>query len=87
MKLLLSALLLSSFVFSMQDPKNMSRKSLEEAYISSQQEIARQKQTVASLYASFDMIWNLHYGAPLERVQARADLKRLQLIAEFIIKK
>lgn len=68
----------------MNDPKNMSRETLEIAYNAAQFTIARQQQTMAEQQRTindqrmaFDLIWKLNYGTELERLCARKDLEKV----------
>lgn len=79
MRLLFAILLVSSLVVSMQNPKNMSREQLEQAYRNAQQTIAHQTETIAMQRQALDMLVKLHYGSSFERACAHADLQKIRM--------
>ena len=82
MKLFIAVLMLSSLSFAMQqDPANMSREMLEQKLQEAQQTISAQQQIIAFQSGTLKLVYDLHYGTPLERANAQADLNKLKLIA------
>lgn len=79
MKIALLAVLVSSLSFAMQqNPKNMSREMLEQKLQEAQHVINSQQETIARQKVVLQLVYYLHYGTPLEKASARADLQKAQ---------
>jgi hypothetical protein len=87
MKILVLALLVSSFSFSCLDPKNMTREHLEQEYKNLQLIITQKEQIIKDQQNAFDIIWKLNYGTQLERLCAKQDLERACTVVQLINKK
>lgn len=86
MKLLFTLILFPFLSVGMQDPKNMSRQMLEQAFAQAQKTIGEQQQMIAFQREAFNLVWKLNYGNQLERASAAADLKQLKIL-EYINKR
>lgn len=64
----------------MQDLKNMSREKLEEEFKRCQQTIAEQQKAIEGYKYGYNLIWNLNYGTPLQRAEAKAKIQTLQIV-------
>lgn len=80
MKIIIVALLFSSVSIAMNDPKNMSRETLEKAFNEQKNTIAKLEQINANQKAVLQLAYNLHYGNDLQRAEAKKTLNDFWLI-------